>query len=749
MPANSYTYPPERLLTGASFGNWELFLKLTSHTDISGLWSAVDNQIYCGRWLTTIAVDREKAVAVETTHAPAYQETLYRVAGMTVRKRAFLPVREDLHQIFHLMLSFDNPADRELTATVTCDAHLPAFVWPGMYKVPETEQRNKRVSHAELDGLIVSSTVGQPTEVRVFGGDAPIALTSLTDRGFSRVFRVDVPARARRDVNIAMAFSHRGADDALATFRRAPSAAEALAQTEAAYERVQRNGVVRTPDAAINRGFDWAKINTVRVEHRFPSGFGFTNDPSQDIVVTRDVAWFVTGSDYLTPEFSRGMLDLIAAFGVEPGGKITEFINACANPPKRSDYDLNINDDTPLIVGAVHHHFAVTRDRNTLERLWPMTRNALDWILDQMDDGMVFSNSREANVWGISGWRNIIPQGQISGWVTEINAECVYALRLGAHIARLMGEEENATRYAEASEALKTAVNTRLVSEKTGLYLLNIDPEGEKHHDLTGDQIFPVLFGVADEQHRRKVLDLLYTPEFWTQFGVRTVGKHQDEYDPDYGIQLLGGVWPNLTAWVGFSGKSYSPRRLVSALRNIWRISEVDNPRAYYNVVPGLFPERLSGDSFKSRGMAMSPWMPPTYIWLVYEGLLGFEPTLEGLRINPHVPDDWSWVGARDVPVMGGKLSLFYHRRKLHVTTAVTSRSKVEIYDEDVTRYIESDAPFCVAMRHGKQAVAFVGTSAAGTYHLKLSPPLVANEEQHKIALPKGGSRLFTFRTSM
>jgi len=255
-----------------------------------------------------------------------------------------------------------------------------------------------------------------------------------------------------------------------------------------------------------------------------------------------------------------------------------------------------------------------------------------------------------------------------------------------------------------------------------------------------------VLFGVADEQHKRKILDLLYTPEFWSPFGVRTVGKHQDEYDPDYGIQLLGGVWPNLTAWVGYSGKSYSPRRLVSALRNIWRISEVENPRAYYNVVPGLFPERLSGDSFKSRGMAMSPWMPPTYLWLVYEGLLGFEPTVDGLRINPHVPSEWSWVGARDVPVMGAKLSMFYHRRRLHVTMNVASRSKCEVYEEDVTRHVDCDAPFYVALRKGDRVAVFVATDVAGTFELKVRPPLSDSEERHRVSLPEGGNRLMTLR---
>jgi glycogen debranching enzyme len=746
VPVKPYRYPPEKLLTGASFGNWELFLKLTALSDVSGLWSALDNQIYCGRWVTSFMVDRERATPVETAHAAAYQETLYRCAGLILRKRALIPVRDQFLQIAYVVVSSDNETDAPVALTVNCDIHFPAFVWPGMYKVPDVAQRNKRVVHIEHDGLIASSTVGREGEVRVFGADIEPASTSLSDRGLSRTYVVDVPPHSTRSIALKMAVSERGADEAMRTYRSAPSAFEAVAETEAAYEREQQNGVVRTPAAALNRAFDWAKINTVRVQHRYPAGLGFTNDPSQDIVVTRDVAWFVMGSDYVTPAFSTGMLDLIAEHGVEPGGKITEFINACEQPPTRSDYDLNINDDTPLIVGAVYHHYAVTRDQAVLERHWPMARNAAEWIISQIHDGLVFSHSREANVWGISGWRNIIPQGQISGAVTEINAECVYALRAGAKLARLMGSDADADRYAVAAEELKVNINTRLVSDRTGLYLLNIDPEGEQHHDITGDQIFPVLFGVADEARRAKILDMLYTPEFWTAFGVRTVGKHQEDYDPDYGIQLLGGVWPNLTAWVGFSGKNYSPRRLVSAMRNIWRISEVDNPRRYYNVVPGLFPERLSGDSFKSRGMAMSPWMPPTYLWLTYEGLLGLEPALEGLRINPHIPNEWTWVGAKDVPVMGGRLSMFCHRRRLYTTMAVGSRAKCEVFEEDVSRFVESDAPFAVAMRNGSRAVVFVGTDAAGSYNLRISPPLVAAEERHKISLPEGGSKLIAIR---
>ena len=460
----------------------------------------------------------------------------------------------------------------------------------------------------------------------------------------------------------------------------------------------------------------------------------------------RDVAWYVLGSDYLTPQFSQALFDLIAKHGIEQGGKVTEYIMACTDPPFKSDYDLNINDDTPLIVCAAYHHYSVTHDRAALERWWPMVRGACDWIMSQMRGGLIIAHSQEANVWGISGWRNIIPQSQISGAVTEINAECARALQLAGGLARVLGLADDADRYRKAGEELKETINRKLISDKTGLYVLNVDPEGQPHHDITGDQIFPVLFAVADEERKHKILDMLYAPEFWTPFGVRTVGKHQQEYDPDHGLNLLGGIWPNLTAWVAYASKTYSPRRLVSGMRNIWKISEVENPKAYHNVVPGLFPERLSGETFKSRGMAMSPWMPPTYLWLAYEGLLGFEPSPDGLRINPHIPSDWKWIGVRNVPIMGTTLSCFYYRRTLYSSIPVASRGDTVVMDEDVTRYVESNAPFTLALSDERQTLVFIGTDRAGTFDVSIQPPLTAEPETHVVSLNAGDARLIKLR---
>jgi hypothetical protein len=744
LPAFAYRYPVDKLLTGASLGNLESFLKLTPQSDVAGWWSARDNQYYCGRWVTQFFVRGDRANAVETTHAQAYQATSYVCGRLRISKLVFLPMCEPLG-VLRVLVDFHNDGDEPIEAAIICDVHYPAFVWPATYKVPDHTQRDKRVRNREENGFIISTTIDRPQEVRVFASDADVISTYVSDRGFSRTHSITVPPGSGASMSLGMAIGDRGEEAALRTMREAPGARTALAETDAFYERLLRTGYLRTPDPLINRAIDWAKVNTVRVQHRYPAGYGFTNDPSQDIVVVRDAAWYALGSDYLTPEFSRGLFELIARYGIEDGGMVTEYIVACADPPFKSDYDLNINDDTPLIVCAVFHYYSVTHDRAVLERLWPMVRGACDWIISQSRDGLVTAHSLEANVWGISGWRNIIPQSQISGAVTEINSECARALFLASSLARILGDTQTADRYRVAADTLKDAINRRLVSDQTGLYLLNIDPEGEPHPDITGDQIFPVLFAIASDERKRAILDLLYTPEFWTPFGVRTVGRNQQEYDPDHGVQLLGGIWPNLTAWVAYASKSHSPRRMVSAMRNIWKISEVENPKAYHNVMPGLFPERLSGETFKSRGMAMSPWMPPTYLWLAYEGPMGLEPSPDGLRINPHLPNDWRWIGVRDLPIMGTSLSCFYYRRTLYSSIPVASRRHCVVLNEDVSRAVESDVPFAVALADEHQTIVFLATDHQGIFTFTLHPPIVDTTQTQTLSLGAGEARLLRF----
>lgn len=730
MNTMQYDYEVSNLWTGGNYGNLETFARTSAKTNLYGLWSSVDDQHYCGKWHIIFYAEGERLHSQRTLFAPAHQTTVYPSDEIEVTKTFFLPYWDGYRRVAYFVIKMRNFSDTEKSVAAVCDIEYPEFHAPDYTKLPDLSQKRKRVHSELVDGKIISRTEGRENEVRVIGSTAALEAQFFSPRGASLTYQIVAGPHEEREVGIIMVLSNEGAEVALAKYPEVQDYRRAFEITYETIDRLLATTDILVPDATINRSLKWAKINIIREEKIYPHGLGFTNDPPQDVLVVRDAAWFAVGADYLTPAFSKGMLRFVKNWGIEEGGKLTEYILACETPPTKYDYGLNINDDTPLYIWSVWHHFAVTRDRSFLEEMYPVAKQAMDWILAQRRGGLIYTSSEEANVWGISGWRNIIPEYQISGAVTEINAESYIALEASADLAKEIGDRVNEARYREAAQDLKKEINTRLVSPRTGVYLLNIAPDESRRDLLSGDLVFPVMFGVAEDGLESKILDTLNQPEFWTDYGVRTVPKGQEDYDPEFGVRLMGGIWPNLTAWVAYANREHHPERMVEAMHNIYRISEAKVPRVFKNAVPGQFPECLHGDNFQSRGMTLSPWMPPTYLWLAVEGLLGVEPGIgERLVVNPNPPPDWHWMAVRSLPFNDYSVSFFWMDGKLYSTGKLRTSGEQEVYEEDVSDLITSDA-YTIAFRRGDETVVFVGSDARQGVRLEISETLTGGKRE-------------------
>ena len=134
-------------------------------------------------------------------------------------------------------------------------------------------------------------------------------------------------------------------------------------------ESVLARSVVITPNVHVNRGVLWAKANMLRTQLLAPTGWGFVNDPTRsNNSVGRDTASFSLGSDYVTPDFSRESLRWYLDHA-EPSGKIVEYFDV--RNGKSEDYGLNVNDDTPLVVLALAHHYRATGNLEFLREMYP------------------------------------------------------------------------------------------------------------------------------------------------------------------------------------------------------------------------------------------------------------------------------------------------------------------------------------------------------------------------------------------
>jgi hypothetical protein len=663
---------------------------------------------------------------------PAYQRVSFTLGGVVdVTETTFVPLNstaagENDPAIAYVVVHLHNTDDAEHFIRVVGSARLRGSM------PPDVQARFDLVRHA-----LVAWNVSQPQAVRVFGLSEPSSSFETTF-DFGRVYdplhvhaleneivgvgdvlgqlQLDValePGQKRTISFTAGAFAQ-GEDAALESYAAAPGHRAALERTIKHLEDVLRRSQVLTPDSLINQAALWSKVNMRRVMAKYPQGLAFSNDPGNYAnVVGRDSAWFAYGCDHFMPEFSRQMLENVAARQYE-SGKLPEYYDAITG--RVEDDGLNINDDTPLYVLAVNHHFRSTGDVGWLKTVYPKVAAAARYIIAQIDDrGLVFcsANDPRGNVWAIAGWRNIIELYSINGAVTEINSECVAALRAAGHLAENLGlPDAESEEFAGAAQRITAAMDQHLINPENGLYYLNIDVDGNVHTDVTGDEIFPVIFRACDEETGFRIISRLNAPDFWTPAGLRTASRDDPLYDPSHYAGLMGGVWPGLTWWYAFAAARYHPEFMVRALRSSFEHYAVDPKKN--NTVPGQFSEWFDGESLTNRGMRLSPWEPPRFFWAAIEGVCGLMLTTGAPQINPLIPGHWTWVGIRRLCYHNGFLSYFAirqsaDRKTIYSTAPLESKHDVLLFDSDVSDRLRvfSDSAVVIALA-GKERIAIL-----------------------------------------
>ncbi|MFN2461459.1 MAG: amylo-alpha-1,6-glucosidase [Candidatus Velthaea sp.] len=477
-------------------------------------------------------------------------------------------------------------------------------------------------------------------------------------------FRIDVEPGARETVRLAVVFHKNGDAHSKPPLDQLLHDDTALHETQRYYAERLADARFMTPSPLVNRGVVWAKCNMLRVIKEYPQGWGSTNSPPSDILVSRDTSWFVHGYDYLLPKFSRDAIELFNRF-LEPSGQVVEYVRGVNG--YRTSYELNINDDTPLHIIAILHHYNATLDNEWLRAVYPLVVRITDYLLSQRDaNGLVFCKAGGVDMFGITSWRNIIPYYTLDGAVTEINAEAYFAVEAAAMLSAIVEDTANWERYSAEASALRDAMMAKLFNHDANAFVLNYDNENNYQDNFTADEVFPVLFNVAEEPARQAILRRLMEADFTTPVGLRTISTADSWYFPSHGFGLLGGVWPDLTLWF-----------VVALARNGFREAAAHWLEAIYesmeagasrNTVPGQFGEWFDGGSLTNRGMYLSPWTGAKYLWAVGETVCGLDGyrTSGRLHLAPILPPAWKWSAAVRVH-WGG-------RRHTYVIDAVNKR---------------------------------------------------------------------------
>src|SRR5581483_4283426 len=114
----TYTYPVENLKLGQSLGNANCYVTLDNKTDLwndyssvrYGLRESTNQKYYLLGWDVALSgPDGTNLNAIDTTFAPAYQESHIAGGPWKIRKRFFVPFENGYLRSAHFILSANNP----------------------------------------------------------------------------------------------------------------------------------------------------------------------------------------------------------------------------------------------------------------------------------------------------------------------------------------------------------------------------------------------------------------------------------------------------------------------------------------------------------------------------------------------------------------------------------------------------------------------------------------------------------------
>lgn len=620
---------------------------------------------------------------------PAFQQREFIVGdGLHVLETFFVP-----------RTGMDDPASAHVTVCLTNRKPHPISITVlGSVDMRGQTARDVTGRYDEQLGALLAWNQSTPDLVRVFGSSSPPEhywLTADEEEAYNPAQDLpnaidppgDLTGSLQNDLHLlpgqstrlrfTLAFSPVGQDAAIESFQRVRECS--LKQTVEFHQQAISHSVVEMPDTLLTQAVQWAKTCMIRPLARYRLGISSTNDPGWSThIVGRDAAWYVHGLDFVLPEISCEFLNILSDTQREDG-LIVEYVDGMDG--ERVYHDFNINDNTPLFVMAVAHHVRTTGHRDCLERLYPAARKSGELILGQRESrGLVRCTNDGMGVRAICGWRNVLRDEQITGIVTEVNSECFAALKGLAYLAGELGHTADAARYDEAADDLRNSINKHLLNPRNGLYVRNIDLNEQVYTQATVDMVFPLICGVADDMTNLIVSERLTRPDFMSDAGIRALPQENPRYDPSTESGCLGGVWPGATWWFSMGCARTDPGLMASSLRRSYE-HYVKAPRTF-NTVPGQFSEWSDGQTLVNRGMRLSPWEAPRYLWAAIEGLAGVKFQEGKPFIEPQLPPDWQWLRVHNLRFRDGSLSYFLARQRdgIHIYTANDIRTGLHLH---------------------------------------------------------------------
>jgi glycogen debranching enzyme len=223
-------------------------------------------------------------------------------------------------------------------------------------------------------------------------------------------------------------------------------------------------------------------------------------------------------------------------------------------------------DATPLFVMLAGMYYERTGDFETIEKIWPNIKAALDWIEKYGDldgDGFVEYKHKAKNGLTNQGWKDsydsvmyetgLLADPPIA--LCEVQGYVYAAKKQASVLADLLNEHDLALKLKEEAEQFKIKFNEKFWDDTLNCYVLALDGEKRPCRVVSSNAGHCLFTGIATEDRARKLADTLLSPAMFTGWGIRTLGAQEKRYNPM--SYHNGSVWPHDNALIAYGLSLY------------------------------------------------------------------------------------------------------------------------------------------------------------------------------------------------
>lgn len=232
-------------------------------------------------------------------------------------------------------------------------------------------------------------------------------------------------------------------------------------------------------------------------------------------------------------------------------------------------------DATPLYIFLAGEYLKRTGDIEFIKQIWQNLKMALRWIKDYGDidgDGFVEYLRRSKRGLINQGWKDSynsifhengeLARGPIA--LVEVQAYVFGACNHMMRIARLLGDRESLSLAQEILLKLKKNFYKSFWSKRLGMYSLALDERKRTCEVQSSNAAHTLLTGIAHKGAARRMVKRLFSDDFFSGWGIRTIAEGEALYNPM--SYHNGAVWPHDNALIGIGLAHYGYKKEVVKL---------------------------------------------------------------------------------------------------------------------------------------------------------------------------------------